>query len=314
MKQMIAGLSEEKLNNLLCHTQSFMNHVHYVQQKFNLLPDNEHFGTFINHVDLKEFRGEFLDELINTICEWVYSQSKARGIVDKLRSEGGRSEQNANSQLRLLALKKFRRTNGNSLVLQGQFGELLLFNFLQHFFKAVPLLRKMPITTSVGHERFGSDAIHYKRDGENNILLLGESKAYTSDYQFSKAFETSLASILNTWQKINDELDLYTYNDFLEDELEQIAIAYKEGRLANVKIHLVCLIAYNETKQFKKLSESQIKTSIIEIITERCKNLDSKIYKCFSGYGPLFNRITYIVFPFWEFEDLVREFQREIGN
>ena len=28
--------------------------------------------------------------------------------------------------------------------------------------KAVPLLRKMSITTSSGHESFGADAIHYK--------------------------------------------------------------------------------------------------------------------------------------------------------
>ena len=39
--------------------------------------------------------------------------------------------------------------------------------------KAVPLLRKMKITTSSQHERFGADAIHYKVENGKNINNFG---------------------------------------------------------------------------------------------------------------------------------------------
>lgn len=312
----IVGLSEKKLKDFLTCTTSFINHVHYVQHNFHLKPEKDHIGACINYVDLKEFRREFVEELVDTICEWVYSQSKVKIIIDKLIEEEGRSEQNANSKIRTLAFNKFRRSKDENLTLQGQFGELLLFNFMQHFFKAVPLLRKMPITTSKGHERFGADAIHYKIEGEKNIILLGESKAYTYDKKckFATAFRDALLSILETYDNFKDEIDLYTYEDFLEPELEQVARAYKNGTLRDVEIHLVCIIAYNETTDLKRESQEQIKTDIINAISERCKNLKADIYDIFNGKEAMLARMNYIIFPFWEMRNLIEEFKKVIGK
>ena len=124
------------------------------------------------------------------------------------------------------ALQKFRKGSEDKLLVQGQFGELLLFHFIQKCMKAIPLLRKMKITTSSQHERFGADAIHYKIENEKNIIVLGEAKTYSSKYKFNVAFEDALNSILNTYKTHRDELNLYVHEDFLDKDMDMIAEAY----------------------------------------------------------------------------------------
>lgn len=297
---------------LFTSTTSLINHVYWIQQDFSLIPNKEHYGTCINYVDLQEYRDEFIDELVSTISEWVYSSKAAKKILTKMMDEENRSEQNANFKLRNIAVKKFRSNNSDTQVLQGQFGELLLFNFLQHFFSAVPLLRKMPITTSSGFERFGVDAIHYNVNDNKHIFFLGESKAYISAYSFKNAFNTSLKSIIDSYENHRKELDLYLYDDFLDDSLIEIAKDYKNGTIRNMEIHLVCLVAYNETEKVKKQSEDQIKADIMKIIKARCNSLEKGIFSNIDN--SLLSRINYIIFPIWDLENLITTFQRMVGK
>lgn len=195
---------------------------------------------------------------------------------------------------------------------QGQFGELLLFNFIQHFFRAVPMLRKQRIMTSVGHERYGADAIHFKKSDTKNLLFLGESKCYESKYKFKDAFETSLESIVTTFNSINKELDIYVYDDFIEPNLRDIAKQYKSGTLTNVHFELICLIAYNENKVITGGNEDEIKSSIKQIIEGRCNKLDPN---CFTKVNiQILDRINYIIFPIWELDHLLDTFQTYIGS
>ncbi|WP_298139778.1 DUF1837 domain-containing protein [Flavobacterium sp.] len=304
-------ITEAEIDKLLSCTKMFMNHVHFVQQSFNLLPNKKHYGTCINYLDLQEFRNEFCEELVNTISEWVYSQKKATEVIDKMVIEG-RSSQNAQNAITTEAFKKFRSSSTGKILAQGQFGELLLFNFLQSFFKSVPLLRKMSITTSVGMERYGADAIHYKLEGSKNLLFLGEAKTYISKYKFSVAFEDAVDSILNTYAEHRKELGRYVYDSFIDDSLIQVATDYKNGKLPNVEVHLVSVITYCENQKVEKKSETQIKADIIKIIEERGKELDRKIFdKIDKGLHPRFN---YIIFPVWELDSLLQQFQKLIGK
>jgi len=304
-------ITEEEIEKLLSCTKMFMNHVHFVQQSFNLLPDKKHFGTCINYVDLQEFREEFCLELIRTIPEWFYSQTKAANILNTLITEG-RSSQNAQAALITLTFDKFRNSSTDKLLIQGQFGELLLFNFLQSFFKCVPLLRKMPITTSVELERFGADAVHYKLEGGKNLFYLGEAKTYSSKYKFPVAFEDAIDSILNTYAEHRKELGRYVYDSFIDDSLIQVATDYKNGKLKNVEVQLVSVITYCENQKVDKDNEAQIKADIIKIISERGKALDRKLFKKIdSGLHPRFN---YIILPVWELDVLLKQFQKLIGK
>ncbi|MDO3654787.1 HamA C-terminal domain-containing protein [Bacillus subtilis] len=303
-------ITDEMIGNLLTHTDSLMNHIYLINQSFDLKPNKRHYATCINYVDLQEYREEFLEELVNTICEWVYSNTKAQQIIDEMVNEENRSIQNANSKLRKLSLSYFRDRDDRKLNLQGQIGELILFNFIQHYFKAVPLIRKMPITTSTGHERFGADAIHYKKENDKNIIILGESKIYTTDYRFKAAFETSITSILSTFENHRKEIGLYIYNDFLDESLEKVARAYKRGTLKNSEVHLVCVIGYNETSKLKLTSEAEIKAQIESIIIDKCKKIEKGLFEPIEE--GLLERISYILFPVWELDALVKEFQDQI--
>jgi hypothetical protein len=304
-------ITETEIEKLISCTKMFMNHVHFVQQSFNLLPDNKHYGTCINYIDLQEYRDEFCSELVNTISEWVYSQKKAAEVIDIMIDEG-RSFQNAQSTLTTEAFKKFRNHSADKLLVQGQFGELLLFNFLQSFFKCVPLLRKMPITTSVEMERFGADAIHYKYKENKNLFFLGEAKTYTSKYKFNTALEDAITSILKSYKEHRKELGRYVYDAFIEDALIDIANDYKNGTLNDVELHLVSLITYCENKMIEKKSEKQIKEDIIKIIEERGKAVDRKLFDLIDkGLHPRFN---YIILPVWELDLLLEQFKKLIGK
>jgi predicted DNA-binding ArsR family transcriptional regulator len=292
-------------------TRLLMNHVHFVQQSFNLKPDKAHHGACINYVDLKEFRDEFCTELINTVCEWVYNQQKANSLLQTFQ-EQGRSPQNAMQAFIQQTFKKFRDRDNREIFLQGQFGELLLFNFLQHFFSAVPLLRKMPIKTSLGMEVNGADAIHYALDGSKHLLYLGEAKTYSSKYQFSSAFKDAMESIIHTYDTHLQELSMYIYDDFIDTDLVKIAQEYKNGVLKNVEVHLVSIITYNETKAVTLSSETEIKSQIMKIIAERGKALDKKLFEAIPSH--LLPRFNYIIMPIWDMKNLLAEFQKLLGK
>lgn len=305
-------LTKEKLDSLRTTTSAFMNHVYWVKQSLNVLPDKEHFASCINFVDLQEYREEFCDELINTIPEWIYSQDKARTIIDGMMAVDGRGLLNAHSALRTLTFKKFRNRTSDPIFIQGQFGELVLFNLLQHFFDAVPLIRKMPLTTTSGMERFGADAIHYNYDEPTHLIYLGEAKSYTSSYRFNAAFEAAINSIITTYQSFRSEINLYIYDDFLDESLIPIAQAYKKGTLKPVELHLVSVVIYNETKAYSGMNELEIKASILAIINERTSTFDKKLFDSIDQN--LLPRFNYIIFPVWRLNELISSFQTLIGK
>jgi len=294
-------MTEKEVEALLSNTESFMNHVYWVQQLFPIQPSKDHCGVAINFNDINERRYDFLSELGKTVTSWVYSKALQSKIFNERMLNSGNDLGNASEHLSALARKKFRKGYP-----QGQFGELLLFNFLQYFFKSPPLLRKMPIATSSSLERFGADAIHYLKSGEENILILGESKCYKSDYKFASAFEESIASIVKSFVELDSELDLYTYDDFIDESLQDVARKYKSGKLESVRYELVCLVSYNETRVLSRENETQIKRDIIGIIEDRCRIIDKNVFEGLSQ-GVL-NRMNYILFPVWSLDSLLKDF------
>ncbi|WP_312701888.1 DUF1837 domain-containing protein [Sedimentibacter sp.] len=298
---------KEEIVKRLANNDALFNKLHVIKQKFDIIPEhNDHIGTCIKYLDISEMRNEFINDLVDTIVDWVYSSEKYEELV-KVFVAKGKSTASANSEVLRKAHQKFRKGSAEELLIQGQFGELLLFNFIQKHFGAVPLLRKMKITTSSKHERFGADAIHYKIEEGKNIVILGEAKTYTSNYKFNEAFQAALDSILDTYQKHREELNLYIHEDFLDSEMNEIAESYLEGTLENAEIHLVSIITYNETKKINTNSQDKIHEQIETIIKERFKNFDKT--KIDIELNPILGRITYIIFPVWELEQLARTLQ-----
>lgn len=282
-----------------------------IVQQYDILPNNkEHIGAYIEYQDIQELRDGFVEELSDTIVDWIYSSEKYEEIKKKLVNSG-KSEAAASQYIGRKAKNKFRANkNSENVLIQGQMGELLLYHFIQKCMKAVPLLRKMNIATSSDHERFGADAIHFKIENDKNIIILGEAKTYTSKYKFNEAFSDALDSILNTYNKHRSELGLYVHEDFLDDEMNVVAEKYLNNTLKSVEIQLVSIVTYNELSKIDKINETTIRNNIKKIIEDRYRNYDKN--KIDMRKNPILSRITYIVFPVWNLKELAEKFQKLI--
>lgn len=304
-------LTSTDIDKRIINNDALFNNIYVVHQKFDIVPNStEHFGTSIDYQDLSELRDDFLNELYDTIVDWVYSSEKFAQIKAAAIKKG-KSEQAANSEIQRKAHDKFRgNKNSESLLVQGQLGELLLFHFIQRFQRAIPLLRKMKITTSNKHERFGADAIHFKFENNKPIIILGEAKTYTSKYQFNQAFEDALESILTTYLSHRKELNLYVHEDFLDDSMNEVAEKYLNSTLDNVEVRLVSIVVYNETKKLNITNQSEIRKQISDIIEERYKSFEKS--KIDIDNNAILKRITYIVMPIWKLDELAQNFQDKI--
>ena len=304
-------MEEKDILKRLIKNDSLFNMIGVIVQQYDILPNNkEHIGAYIEYQDIQELRDGFVEELSDTIVDWIYSSEKYEEIKKKLVNSG-KSEAAASQYIGRKAKNKFRANkNSENVLIQGQMGELLLYHFIQKCMKAVPLLRKMNIATSSDHERFGADAIHFKIENDKNIIILGEAKTYTSKYKFNEAFSDALDSILNTYNKHRSELGLYIHEDFLDDEMNVVAEKYLNNTLKSVEIQLVSIVTYNELSKIDKIDENTIRNNIKKIIEDRYRNYDKN--KIDMRKNPILSRITYIVFPVWDLKELAEKFQKLI--
>ncbi|WP_459130150.1 HamA C-terminal domain-containing protein [Guggenheimella bovis] len=304
-------MEEKDILKRLIKNDSLFNMIGVIVQQYDILPNNkEHIGAYIEYQDIQELRDGFVEELSDTIVDWIYSSEKYEEIKKKLVNSG-KSEAAASQYIGRKAKNKFRANkNSENVLIQGQMGELLLYHFIQKCMKAVPLLRKMNIATSSDHERFGADAIHFKIENDKNVIILGEAKTYTSKYKFNEAFSDALDSILNTYNKHRSELGLYVHEDFLDDEMNVVAEKYLNNTLNSVEIQLVSIVTYNELTEIDKIDENTIRNNIKKIIEDRYRNYDKN--KIDMRKNPILSRITYIVFPVWDLKELAEKFQKLI--
>lgn len=306
----MSELDKVVIKEHLIKSESLFNNIHVCNQCFDIVPEKAHYGVYIEYQDILELREEFLDELYDSIVDWVYSSKKYEELRAKAISKG-KTAAAANSEVQRKARDKFRGNSASQNVLiQGQLGELLLFHFIQRFQEGLPLLRKMKIATSNKHERFGADAIHFKYEEEKPIIILGESKTYTSQYKFASAFEDAIESILATYREHRKEIRSYVHEDFLDEDMNVIAERYLDNTLDNVEVRLVSIVVYNETKKLKATSENEIRNQIETIIKKRYADFDNS--KINIDEYAILNRITYVVFPIWKLDELASQFQKKI--
>ncbi len=293
-------LTEKDIDDLLAQNDELFLNIYSFQCSGHALPGKSHHGAAIAYQDIVERRQDFLRELKITMCSWIYSKQKYKEIYDAEFARRGESHQNASSAIHALVREKFRKGKP-----QGQFGELLLFNFIQHLFKAVPILRKMNLTTNPAVERHGADAIHYRPRTGEHVVYLGEAKSYASKYKFSEALEASVDSVLRTLENLSSELGLYVYEDFIDECLRNIARDIKSNNLSGVVFELVCVVSYSETKNRSGSSQNEITERIKDIVNARLKQYENLLAK---KDQIRIGRIHFVLVPFWDFEALLTEF------
>src|SRR5574344_1313683 len=101
---------EQYINNHLLKNDSLFNYIYVIEQKFSIVPEqNNHYGTSIAFQDLTELRKEFLDELYDSIIDWVYS-SKKYAELKNIAIKKGKTESAAAIEIGRRAVDKFRAT------------------------------------------------------------------------------------------------------------------------------------------------------------------------------------------------------------
>jgi hypothetical protein len=305
------------IDKLLVKTQALMEKVYEVRESFGLQPQIDHVGACINYTDLNPMTREFLSETLNLIVDFVYNVTTQDTMLSEFVKT--RSKSAAQTNLFQKARKKFRAyadlgsmpqdSEARDLA-RGQFCELLLFAFLQHYYHAVPVLRKMPLVTNLNIERHGADAIHMATEDDKYVLYIGEAKSV--DKQSGNNFRTSLTNAIKDgylhYNKHRQEIDQYVYEEFVPAELETVIQDYIEGRLNDIEIRIVCLAAYqtqncNPQKTDRQSILDEIIGTIQDSITDRWKTT-------LHGGIPsnIVPRFRYIMFPLEELESTISHF------
>ncbi|MDB5338932.1 MAG: hypothetical protein JWN70_4551 [Planctomycetaceae bacterium] len=300
-------MSTSMIDSLLIPTGAFIKTMYAVRDVFAFEPTKEHIATCINYADLQEMRDNFVREMKNMVNGFVYSAAKQKSMIEGFSE--GRDLGGASTELHQRACDKFRAS-----CLKGQFSELLLCNLLQHFYRAAPLLRKMPITTNPGLERNGADAIHVGELAGKRILYLGEAKTYhRAQYSFRESMVNVITSVLEHYVKHRAELDLYTYDDFLSPELEALAQQYQQGDAPDLEVHLVCIATYNCNRSLNAKSRTEYLDNIIANIRADADSLkDNAVFTRIPAQ--LIPRINFILFAVRDLDDLIAAFSRRFGH
>lgn len=305
MTGMSPQIGRETIERLIGSADYLFQTLVIVRERLPIKPDKEHISACINYADLIEMRNEFIEELVHTIIPFVYSADRQREIIERMNDDPAQ----AWSRLRKRARVKFRRSS-----LKGQFSELLLYNVLRHFFKAAPLVRKMPITTNVEMERHGADAIHLGADEEGPVIYLGEAKTYDRDsYGLREALKDAISDITEKHHHAHRrELNLYVYEDFLPKELESIAEAYLSGALPSARVELVCLATYDHRRVVSGTCREVLIDSALRAIREDvCRIRDDPLLD--GVPEALIPRLNYVLFGVSAMSDLIDSFAKELG-
>lgn len=290
------------IESLLPKMEAFMRTLYHVTLDFEIKPAKKHIATCIDYNDLIQLRPEFTKELLASVTRFVYSRAKSKQIVDSL--SGQHELEDAYNLLTQQAKDKFRPYS-----VQGQFSELLLFNLLQYHFRAIPLIRKMKITTNVQLERNGADAIHIGLMNDKYVLYLGEAKTYTSG--FKNALKSALDSVYDTFSNHRNEINLYKYEDFLEPELQDVATKYINNEPLALEVHMVCIVTFC----VGDITVGKDREATIEKFIQALKDEIATIKE--SDYPDIpesiFGRISYIFMPVDNLRTLLDDFKTKLG-
>lgn len=67
-------MTKEDIKARLIQNDALFNNIYVVEQQFDIVPDDRmHYGAAITYQDLMELRSGFLEQLVDTVVDWVYS-------------------------------------------------------------------------------------------------------------------------------------------------------------------------------------------------------------------------------------------------
>ena len=83
----MSNINETDILERLIDNDSLFSNIHVIHQKFDIIPDDkEHFGASIEYQDITELRDDFLNELYDTIVDWIYSSKKYEQLQSSIKA------------------------------------------------------------------------------------------------------------------------------------------------------------------------------------------------------------------------------------
>ena len=93
------SLEEKDILKRLVKNDALFRKIHVITQRYDILPNNkDHMGAFIEYQDINELRDDFVEELSDTIVDWIYSSEKFTELKNKL-IKNGKSESAATREI-----------------------------------------------------------------------------------------------------------------------------------------------------------------------------------------------------------------------
>lgn len=175
--------------------------------------------------------GNVVDTLISYITHFCFTSERRTDLGEQARNRT------------FVEARRLFRT----IPTTGQPGELLVYFLIEAVLQAPQVLKKMPLTTNANDERKGSDGVHIRWAGEQELLevIFAEAKLYKD---FGTALANAFASMTDFHNSAAKRLEVnYFLNTFtlLSAEQQRIIASYVEGENKGKcqEVH-VCLIGH----------------------------------------------------------------------
>lgn len=164
---------------------------------------------------------------------------------------------------------------------KGDFGELLLFLILSHFYKSQKLVTKVKLRSSRNEQVKGFDCAHFISTDEETSLWLGEAKFYKD---FSNALQDILTEIKThtEYSYLNNELTILAPNIEWNHKLKETTTIEeyinKTRSLDDLKIVIPSLITYETSilGKFNTTGSKIFKEAFLKHFKQKFKTIDSK--------------------------------------
>lgn len=281
--------------------------------------ENKNVLSLINDFADGKWRFRKFQEFIwDNIAETALSYKDRMALIDKSHS----TLTEAAKKLRLTDLSKNQDGQGSELA------EIILYGFMKHHYKALPVVPKIFYKQNVQDNAKGADSVHIViNDDKTFTVWFGEAKFYNSIederlYSIVNSVENSLLtdklkkenSIVTNVSDLND---LLKGDDDLLDELKKLLASKTSIDELKPKLHIPILMLYECQITAKNNSLStEYKKEIIQYHKERAESYFKKQVKKCSKSIFKYSEINFhlILFPVPEKQPIIDKFIQNVQH
>lgn len=270
------------------------------------LENNNTLDAFILRIANKDFSyNELVDALTDNIIPFVLSKKQ----MEEIGGFGGKKFRKAQ--------EAFRTYVSN----EGEFGEVLLYCFLESHLNAPKILSKYEIKTSNNDYVKGADGVHLlKLDTSNYQLIFGESKLHADLKQgIYEAFGSIIKFIKNGkigFEKalVSSELAKEAINDESYMALKKILLPSAQDDEYNLDHSFGIFLGFDYTpsENISQLANqearSEMRKEIEEVVTDVVSSLNYQLKK----YEIMGHDFYIYIMPFSNLEEQRKKIIREL--